>query len=145
MRIVTVLGSGLLFGLGLAMSGMLNPARVQSFLDIAGAWDPSLAFVLAGAVLVSATGYLTTRGMRGPLLASAFDIPRNRIIDVRLLSGAALFGIGWGLSGFCPGPALASLSLGLWKSVVFVAAMLTGMVIFQLLKPFLTTRPNPTA
>lgn len=124
---MSALCAGTLFGLGLAMSGMLDPVRVQGFLNVAGAWDPSLAFVLGGAVLVSAAGYLTSRRMASPVLAASFDIPGNRRIDARLLGGSALFGIGWGLVGFCPGPALAALSLGLVKSFAFVAAMLLGM------------------
>jgi len=127
MKLVSALCGGLLFGLGLAMSGMLDPVRVQGFLDVAGAWDPSLVFVLGGAVLVSTVAYRMSRHMARPLFAPKFDIPTNRRIDTRLLGGAALFGIGWGLSGFCPGPALASLSLGLAGSVIFVAAMLVGM------------------
>ncbi len=114
------------------MSGMLDPERVLGFLDIMGSWDPRLAFVLGGAIPVSAVGYLVSRRMTKPLLASSFDLPRNRIIDAKLLGGAALFGIGWGLSGFCPGPALASLSLGLPKSLAFLAAMLVGMVVHRL-------------
>ena len=112
MKIVSALLAGLLFGIGLAMSGMLDPARVQGFLDIAGAWDPSLAFVLGGAVGVAALGTLLSRRLRHPLLAGAFDVPTNQRIDAKLLGGTAMFGIGWGLEGFCPGPAVASLSLG---------------------------------
>jgi len=126
-KIAAALLAGLLFGLGLALSGMLDPVRVQGFLDVTGAWDPSLAFVLGGAVGVSALGNLLARHVRHPLLAAAFDIPSSRQIDVKLLGGSALFGIGWGLAGFCPGPALAALSLGLPKAFVFVAAMLLGM------------------
>ncbi len=131
MKIGAALLAGLLFGLGLALSGMLDPVRVQGFLDVTGAWDPSLAFVLGGAVGVSALGVLLTRRIRHPLLAKAFDIPSNRRIDARLLSGSALFGIGWGLAGFCPGPALAVLSLGLPKAFVFAASMLLGMTLFK--------------
>ena len=127
MKIAAALLAGVLFGLGLALSGMLDPVRVQGFLDVTGAWDPSLAFVLGGAVGVSALGNLFTRHVQHPLLAAAFDIPSSRQIDAKLLGGSALFGIGWGLAGFCPGPALAALSLGLPKAFVFVAAMLLGM------------------
>ncbi|WP_338086742.1 YeeE/YedE family protein [Lichenicoccus roseus] len=120
--------SGILFGLGLALSGMMDPARVLGFLDPAGSWDPTLAFVLGGAVAVSALSVMLSRRMTRPLLANRFDLPTVTRIDRPLLVGAGLFGIGWGLSGFCPGPALASLSLGLPASVVFVIAMLIGMV-----------------
>ncbi len=131
-RLVAALVAGLLFGAGLALSGMIDPARVLGFLDVTGRWDPSLAFVLAGAVGVSTLGVLAMHRMRRPLLAAAFDLPTGRRIDVRLLAGAALFGVGWGLAGFCPGPALAALSLGLPKAVLFVAAMLAGMGIYRL-------------
>lgn len=129
MRTLSALLAGLLFGVGLAMSGMLNPVRVLGFLDVAGAWDPTLAFVLGGAVAVSAAGYQIARRRQRPAFAARFDIPTGRRIDGRLLSGAAIFGVGWGLAGFCPGPALASLSLGLVKSFGFVAAMLLGMAL----------------
>ncbi len=127
MKIVVALLAGLLFGVGLALSGMLDPMRVQGFLDVAGAWDPSLAFVLGGAVGVAALGTAIRRRLRHPVLAERFDIPSGRQVDARLLGGAALFGIGWGLAGFCPGPALAALSLGLPKAFVFATAMLLGM------------------
>jgi len=127
MKVAAALLTGLLFGLGLALSGMLDPVRVQGFLDVTGAWDPSLAFVLGGAVGVSALGSLLARHVQHPLLAESFDIPSSRQIDAKLLGGSALFGIGWGLAGFCPGPALSALSLALPKAFVFVAAMLLGM------------------
>lgn len=127
MKTAIALLAGLLFGAGLALSGMLDPMRVQGFLDIAGAWDPSLAFVLGGAVGIAALGTTIRRRMRRPVLAESFDIPSGRQIDARLLGGSALFGIGWGLAGFCPGPALAALSLGLPKAFVFAAATLVGM------------------
>jgi len=126
-KIAAALLAGVLFGLGLALSGMLDPVRVQGFLDVTGAWDPSLAFVLGGAVGVSALGNLLARHMHHPLFAAAFDIPSSRRIDAKLLGGSALFGIGWGLGGFCSGPALSALSLALPKAFVFVAAMLLGM------------------
>ncbi len=127
MKTAVALLAGLLFGVGLALSGMLDPMRVQGFLDVAGAWDPSLAFVLGGAVGVAALGTAIRRRLGHPVLAESFDIPSARQIDARLLGGGALFGIGWGLAGFCPGPALAALSLGLPKAFVFAAAMLLGM------------------
>jgi len=127
LKTAVALLAGLLFGVGLALSGMLDPMRVQGFLDVAGAWDPSLAFVLGGAVGVAALGTAIRRRLGHPVLAESFDIPSARQIDARLLGGGALFGIGWGLAGFCPGPALAALSLGLPKAFVFAAAMLLGM------------------
>jgi uncharacterized membrane protein YedE/YeeE len=131
-RIAAALVSGLLFGFGLALSGMLDPERVLGFLDIAGAWDPSLAFVLGGAVGVSALAYALKARMAKPVLAPRFEVPTNRRIDGRLLGGAAMFGIGWGLAGLCPGPALAGLVLGLPQIALFVAAMLGGMLIHGL-------------
>ena len=129
MRIGAALLSGLLFGLGLALSGMVDPARVLGFLDVAGPWEPTLAFVLGGAVAVSAVGVAISRHTTRPVLAERFDLPTKTRIDRPLIMGAALFGAGWGLSGFCPGPALVSLSLGPPKSVLFVLAMLGGMVL----------------
>jgi hypothetical protein len=126
-RILAALAAGLLFGLGLALSGMLDPARVRGFLDIGGAWDPSLVFVLGGAVSVSALGYGFSRRLARPALAGSFDLPTSRRIDRPRVLGASLFGSGWGLSGCCPGPAVAALSTGAAPVLVFVATMLLGM------------------
>ena len=133
LRPLAALAAGLTFGLGLALSGMLDPARVRGFLDVAGAWDPSLVFVLGGAVTVSGLGYALSRRLRGPVLETRFDLPARRRIDPPLVVGAALFGIGWGLSGFCPGPAVAALSTAAIPVLVFVAAMLAGMALQGLL------------
>ena len=122
------LAAGLIFGLGLAISGMLDPARVRGFLDIFGAWDPSLAFVLGGAVTVSTIGYIFKRRMNGPALAASFHLPASTRIDPPLVIGAGLFGIGWGISGLCPGPAVASLALGIPATMIFAAAMLVGVL-----------------
>lgn len=131
-QIFASLVAGLLFGAGLALSGMINPDRVLSFLDVSGHWNPALAFVLFGAVSVSAASYWIAGRRVRPLFAPTFDVPRNSRIDARLVGGAAIFGVGWGLSGFCPGPALASLSLGIPGSFVFVATMLLGMVLARI-------------
>lgn len=125
------LATGMLFGAGLALSDMINPSRVLAFLDVAGSWDPTLAFVMAGAILPAALGFLLSRRMRAPLLGSSFFIPENRVLDRPLLAGAALFGIGWGLAGFCPGPGIAALAFGLWQPALFVAAMLSGMLLHR--------------
>lgn len=122
---------GLLFGAGLALSDMINPARVLAFLDIAGRWDPTLAYVMAGALVPSAIGYMLARRMERPLMDREFRIPQNRVIEPQLLAGAAIFGIGWGLVGFCPGPAFAALGFGLWQPWLFVLAMLAGMVLHR--------------
>ncbi|ASY63278.1 GENE II AND X proteinS [Sinorhizobium sojae CCBAU 05684] len=126
-RVAAALASGVIFGLGLSISGMLNPARVRGFLDITRDWDPTLAFVLGGAVIVSAAGLALVRRMPRPLLDDRFYLPETRVIDRRLIVGSAIFGVGWGMVGLCPGPALASLSLGLPATVLFVAAMFAGM------------------
>lgn len=127
-RSVAALLAGLLFGLGLVVSRMIDPAKVLGFLDIAGDWDPSLAFVMLGAIPVAAIGYRATRGRPAPILDAQFYGPSRTRIDTALVAGSALFGLGWGLVGFCPGPALTSLVLGRWQSLVFVAAMLAGML-----------------
>jgi len=119
----------MIFGFGLSLSGMLDPARVRGFLDIAGHFDPSLAFVLAGAVSISSAGTLISRKLRHPLLDSMFHLPLKQDIDLPLVAGAAIFGVGWGMSGLCPGPAIASLALGLVPSYVFAAMMLAGILI----------------
>ncbi len=116
-ELLAALLCGLIFGFGLALSGMLNPARVRGFLDIFGHFDPSLAFVLAGAVAVSAAGYALSRRLRAPVLDDRFHIPERKIIDRPLVLGSALFGIGWGIGGFCPGPGLAALALGLARGL----------------------------
>lgn len=123
---------GIIFGAGLALSDMINPARVQAFLDIAGHWDPTLLFVMGAAIIPSAVAYLLRRKMDRPLLANQFFIPENRALDRPLILGAILFGIGWGLVGFCPGPALSGLVLGTWQPWLFVGAMLAGMFLHRI-------------
>lgn len=130
-RILAAIACGLLFGAGLAMSDMINPARVLAFLDVAGDWDPSLAFVMGGALIPSALAYLIRRRMDRPVIETRFNVPSNTTIDRALIGGALLFGLGWGLVGLCPGPALAALTLGLWQPVLFVAAMLAGMTLHR--------------
>lgn len=127
--LVSSLIVGLIFGGGLALSDMVNPARVLGFLDVAGAWDPTLMFVMGAAIVPSAIAYLVKRRMTRPLIELQFAVPENRSLDRPLLAGAVLFGIGWGLVGLCPGPALAGLALGAWQPWVFVAAMLAGMAV----------------
>ncbi|MGZ8311640.1 MAG: DUF6691 family protein [Allosphingosinicella sp.] len=140
-NILAALLVGILFGAGLALSDMINPARVIAFLDPFGAWDPTLAFVMGGALLPSALGYLVVRRLPRPVLAESFCIPENRVLDRQLLAGAALFGAGWGLAGFCPGPAVAGLVFGLWQPWLFVAAMLAGMAIHRMTIALAASRP----
>ena len=132
MREAVNLAAGLIFGLGLLISGMANPAKVLNFLDLAGSFDPSLLFVMAGAVAVTFVGYRLVLRRRAPLLADRFALPAATDIDTRLVAGAALFGIGWGLSGFCPGPALVSLPLLAKGTLIFVPAMLAGIALPRL-------------
>lgn len=129
-RVTVALLSGALFGYGLSLSGMVDPARVLGFLDIAsGHWDPSLIFVLGGAVCVAFIAVAIQRRMAKPVLDTQFHIPARTDIDARLVGGSVLFGIGWGLAGFCPGPALSALTTGLAPVLLFVAAMIAGMLL----------------
>lgn len=132
-RLLAALAAGALFGLGLVLSGMANPAKVLAFLDVAGDWDPSLAFVMGGAIPVAALGFALGRRRTAPLCANDFATPPRGLIDARLIGGAVLFGLGWGLAGFCPGPALAALGFGGAQPWLFIAAMLAGMGLFRLI------------
>lgn len=135
--------AGTLFGAGLTVSGMTDPQRVRGFLDLFGGWDPTLAFVMGGAVLVMAIAWRLRRHMGHPLFAEKFVLPDRSDFDARLISGSALFGIGWGLAGLCPGPAIASLALAPAEVPPFIAAMFAGMAIHRLLvrpAPFLTLK-----
>ena len=134
LRVSAALASGLIFGLGLSLSGMLNPAQVQAFLDVLGNWDPSLAFVLGVAVAVAFIGVRAAQRMGHPVLDDMFHLPTNQTIDAPLIIGSVLFGLGWGIGGFCPGPAIASLSVAAVTSsapqvILFVLAMLVGMTL----------------
>ncbi|VTU36277.1 putative transporter component [Variovorax sp. PBS-H4] len=132
MIVLASLLAGLVFGLGLIVSGMANPAKVLGFLDLAGPWDPSLAFVMAGAVAVGAVAFAMARRRARSLLGAEMRLPSARHIDRRLVLGSVLFGMGWGIAGFCPGPALVALGMGEGKALVFVIAMLMGMGVFEL-------------
>ena len=134
---------GLLFGTGLVVAGMSDPAKVLSFLDMAaiasGSWDASLAFVMGGGVIIAAIGYQLVWKMRRPLFDEAFHLPNATTIDPTLVVGPAIFGIGWGLVGFCPGPAITALGTGAWQAVLFCAAMLVGMAVARAVKPSVMT------
>jgi len=123
--------AGLLFGTGLLVSGMANPAKVIGFLDLAGAWDPSLAFVMAGAIAVGVAAFAVASRRTRSFLGLEMRLPDARHIDTRLVAGSTLFGIGWGLAGFCPGPALVALGFGEPKALLFMLAMLSGMFLFE--------------
>ena len=130
-RMFVALFAGTLFGLGLAVSGMTNPAKIVGFLDVAGNWDPTLAFVMGGALLVTIPAFRLILKRPRPVLTKRFKLPTNKDVDARLLAGAAIFGIGWGLAGFCPGPAVTALASGLAPVFAFVAAMVAGMAIYK--------------
>lgn len=134
MRLLAALISGLLFGVGLMVSGMANPAKVLGFLDIAGRWDPSLAFVMAGAIALGSIAFLFAKRHKKSLLGLPMQIPASTDVTLRLVLGSAVFGVGWGLAGFCPGPALVALGAGIPKALGFLAAMLAGMAVFELLE-----------
>jgi uncharacterized membrane protein YedE/YeeE len=125
--------SGLVFGIGLLVSGMADPSKVIGFLDVAGRFDPTLIVVMASALAVSAVVYAVARRRTAGLLGDAFDLPSSRKLDSRLIAGSIVFGIGWGIAGVCPGPAFVVLGAGRIEGVVFVAAMLAGMAVFELL------------
>ena len=132
MSAAAAFAAGLVFGFGLLLSGMTDPGKVIGFLDVAGAWDPSLAFVMGGALLVAFFAYRLA-GRRGTtFLGDALRLPQRRDVDLRLVAGSVVFGIGWGLAGFCPGPAVVSLGAGHAEAAVFVAAMLAGMLFYTL-------------
>ena len=127
MKNLLTLISGLLFGFGLLLSGMADPAKVQNFLDLFGTWDPSLAFVMCGAIAVTMPGFLLVIRRNKPFFNDVFHLPSRTDLDARLITGAAIFGVGWGLGGFCPGPAITALPLAAEGTLIFVATMLTGM------------------
>ena len=136
---------GLVFGTGIAISGMANPAKVLNFFDLAGDWDPSLAFVMGSALLVAAIGYFFVLKRDRPILETRFHLPTNRKLDTSLLAGSALFGIGWGIAGFCPGGAIPALGLGESAAWIFVAAMLVGIAAAKTARDALRPRVAKTA
>lgn len=129
LRLLIALFSGLVFGLGLIASGMSNPAKVKGFLDLAGAWDPSLALVMGGAIAVGVFAFAAGKRRERAWSGEHMEIPSIRVIDARLIGGGLLFGIGWGIAGFCPGPALVALGGGMDAALIFVPAMLAGMLL----------------
>lgn len=132
---------GLLFGLGLILSGMTDPGKVLGFLDLTGAWDPSLAFVMGGAIAVASFAFAVARKRTTAFLGGAVQLPDNRRIDSRLLTGSLVFGVGWGLAGFCPGPALVAAGAGHWQAVLFTLGMVGGMVVHQVMAEPGSTQP----
>jgi uncharacterized membrane protein YedE/YeeE len=134
---------GLLFGLGLLLSGMSDPGKVLGFLDLAGAWDPSLAFVMGGAIAVGFFAFALAKQRTRSFLGGAMQLPKATQIDKRLVIGSLTFGVGWGLAGFCPGPGLVSMASGEVKGLVFVLAMVAGMGVFEWLERVSTLKPAP--
>jgi len=129
MRVLSALAVGVLFGLGLTISGMINPAKIIAFLDVTGDWDPSLLVVMAAALAVAFVGYRIVLARAKPVFEPTFQLPTKTVIDRPLLIGSALFGAGWGLSGLCPGPAISAASLGVGEIYVFMIALLAGMLL----------------
>ncbi|MHA6159385.1 DUF6691 family protein [Pseudomonas sichuanensis] len=134
MRKFTAFLAGLVFGFGLLLGGMTNPAKVLAFLDVTGVWDPSLALVMAGAIAVAAAPLNWARTRKQSLLGAPMQLPVKRTLDARLIGGSLVFGVGWGIAGLCPGPAVALVSTGRWQVLLFVVAMLVGMYLFAKLE-----------
>lgn len=142
MRLLSALLIGLIFGLGISVSGMINPAKVLNFFDLAGTWDPSLAFVMAGALGVTIPGYRLVLKRRAWATEQRFQLPDTRVVDRRLVLGSATFGIGWGIAGFCPGGAIPALGTGRAEVFLFIAALIGGLLLARLLQGrFLARKP----
>lgn len=133
-RIILPLAAGTIFGAGLTVGGMTDPARVRGFLDLFGDWDPTLAFVMGGAVLLMALAWMVQRRMQRPVFAEQFSLPDRNDLTPRLIGGSALFGIGWGIAGLCPGPGFAALAIAPGSAAIFVVAMLAGMLAVRLME-----------
>ena len=131
---------GVLFGIGLMLSGMTDPDKVRGFLDVAGSWDPSLALVMVGGISLAAIGYIAASGRSRSWMGERIDIPTNNIIDRRLILGGLLFGVGWGIGGMCPGPALVNLGAGYRGAAIFVVAMVAGMLVHDQLSKWMANR-----
>ncbi len=140
MRLLSAFAIGLIFGLGITVSGMINPAKVLNFFDLAGTWDPSLAFVMAGALAIAIPGYRMTFRQPAPLLENRFQLPDTRVIDRRLVLGSATFGVGWGIAGFCPGGALPALGTGQPEVYIFLAALIGGLFLARILQAGIPAR-----
>ena len=140
MRMLSTYLIGLIFGVGISISGMANPAKVLNFFDVAGTWDPSLIFVMGGALIVTFIGYRFVLKRPAPFFEGRFELPTSRDLDARLLGGSAFFGIGWGISGFCPGGALPALGTGRTEVFIFVAALLAGIYAAKMIQTALANR-----
>ena len=145
MQLIILYLIGLIFGVGIMISGMANPAKVLNFFDIAGAWDPSLAFVMGGALIVTFVGYRHVLKRSAPLMSAKFQVPTRRDLDPFLIGGSAVFGIGWGIAGFCPGAALPAIGTGRIDVLMFVAAMISGILAAKFLQAMLAQRAKAPA
>lgn len=134
MKLISAYLVGLIFGVGIALSGMGNPAKVLNFFDVAGSWDPSLIFVMGGALITTFIGYRLVLGRNTPIFSGVFHLPTKRDIDLPLVGGSAVFGIGWGIAGFCPGGALPMLGTGAWEVLVFAGALVAGILVAKFLQ-----------
>lgn len=143
MKLIFALFTGLVFGIGMAFSGMMDPAKVLNFFDVAGSWDPSLAFVMGGALLVTFFGYKLVWRRDAPLFGTRFNVPTGTVIDAKLIGGSALFGIGWGIGGFCPGGAIPALGTGRWEVALFLVAVVGGFYLRRLLSSVAPTAVKP--
>lgn len=140
MKLITTYLIGLIFGVGISISGMSNPAKVLNFFDIAGTWDPSLIFVMGGALVTTFIGYKLVFGRAAPLFEPRFSVPTSRMIDAKLIGGSAVFGIGWGIAGFCPGGALPALGTGRWEVIIFTIAVVAGIALAKLFQSYGASR-----
>lgn len=143
MKLVLLYLSGLIFGVGISISGMANPAKVINFFDVAGAWDPSLAFVMGGALVTTFIGYRFVLRRKEPLFGGKFVLPTKRDLDLPLIGGSAVFGVGWGIAGFCPGGAIPALGTGDGSVILFVAASIAGILLATWLKSLPMRRMQP--
>jgi hypothetical protein len=145
MRLLATYLIGLIFGVGISISGMANPAKVLNFFDIAGTWDPSLIFVMGGALVTTFIGYRIVFGRSAPMFEPGFSLPGNSRIDARLIGGSAVFGIGWGIAGFCPGGALPALGTGRWEVFAFTAALIAGIILARFIQSIGIPRAQPAS
>ena len=145
MKLIATYLIGLVFGVSISISGMANPAKVLNFFDIAGTWDPSLIFVMGGALITTFIGYKLVFGRAAPIFDAKFSLPTNRSIDAKLVGGSAVFGIGWGIAGFCPGGALPALGTGRWEVFAFVAALIAGILIAKFFQTLAAERAQATS
>ncbi len=134
MKLIVIYLIGVVFGVGISISGMANPAKVLNFFDVAGTWDPSLIFVMGGALVTTFIGYKLVFGRKAPVFEEGFSVPNSRTIDTKLVGGSAVFGIGWGIAGFCPGGALPALGTGRWEVFAFTGALVAGIFLAKFIQ-----------